>query len=235
MIECFYFENLSFGITEIKLTDEEFRHFKALRVPKGDKICLVNGKGLAAFAYVSYVNNSFCVAKIINFVENLGEIEQRIDLALGILDNRERFEFAFEKAVELRISEFFPIVTKFSQRKKIDESRLNRKAISAIKQTLRSRLPIINSPVELKSLIDRFKDYDKVYVLDISGNRFSPVEHFQSVLLVIGPEGGLSENELQMLSRRRNVEIVRISEFNLRAETAVISALSIISNSLRNL
>ncbi len=235
MIECFYIEDLSFGISEIKLTEEEFKHFKALRVLKGDRICLVNGKGLAVFAYVTSVNNSFCVAKVLNFVENLGEIKQKIDLALGILDNRERFEFAYEKAVELRISEFFPTITKFTQRNKIDESRLTRKAISAMKQTMRSRLPSINPPIELKDLMNRFKEYDKVYVFDISGKRFSPIDNFESVLLVIGPEGGFSESELLTLSKKKNVEIVKISEFNLRAETAAISALSIINNSLKNL
>lgn len=160
---------------------------------------------------------------------------KKIDLALGILDNRDRFEFAFEKAVELRISEFFPIITKYSQRKKIDENRLYRKAISAIKQTMRSRLPVINLPLDLKTLMNRLNEYDMVYVCDIGGDRFSPIEDFRSVLLMIGPEGGLSESELEMLSKKKNVEIVKISEFNLRAETAAISALSIINNFLKYL
>lgn len=235
MIECFYHEDLSFGSSELKLTNEEFKHFKALRVLKGDRICIVNGKGLSAFAYVVDVKSGFCVAKVLNFVENLGEIDQKIDLALGILDNRERFEFAFEKAVELRISEFFPIITEFSQRRKIEEARLYRKGISAIKQTLRSKLPSINPPIELKSLMKRFKDYDRIYVFDFTGERFLPIVDFNSVLLLIGPEGGFSANELKMLSKRKNVEIVKISEFNLRAETAAIAALSILNVSLKNL
>lgn len=77
MIQCFFYEDLSIGISEIKLTGEEFRHFKALRVQKGDRICIVNGKGLAAFAYVTSINNAFSIARVLNFVENLGENEQK--------------------------------------------------------------------------------------------------------------------------------------------------------------
>ncbi|MCX7908301.1 MAG: 16S rRNA (uracil(1498)-N(3))-methyltransferase [Ignavibacteria bacterium] len=231
-MECFFYENLSFKDSEIVISGEEFKHLKALRIQKGERVCIVNGKGLSAFAYVTDITKLNYKIKIMNFVEKLGEIEQKIDLALGILGNKERFEFAFEKAVEFRVSEFFPLITKFTQKESIDLERLVRKGISAIKQTFRSVIPKINSPIKLPQLMKKFKEYDKVLVFDREGNNFQTINEFHSLLIVIGPEGGFSPTELRTFSKKKNVEILRICDYPLRSETAAISVLSILSHQL---
>lgn len=231
-MECFFCENLSLQLSEVILDGEEFKHLKAMRIQRGDRICIVNGKGLSAFAYIVEISKNHCLAKIFNFVENLGEIESKIGLALGILDNKERFEFAFEKAIELRISDFYPLISKFTQKNKIEKERLIRKGISSIKQTYRSRIPIIHPIYSIEMLIKEFKNYEKVLVLDRNGIVYSPNKCFKSFLLIIGPEGGFSEEELRAFSRNKKVEIVKICDYPLRSETAVVGILSLITSAL---
>jgi 16S rRNA (uracil1498-N3)-methyltransferase len=228
-MEFFYYEKLSPKDNEIYIIGEEFKHLKAFRIQKSDRICIVNGKGLSAFGYVKDVTKTYYLVKLINFVENLGEIDTRIALALGILDNKERYEFAFEKAVEFRISEFFPLITKFTQKNKVDEQRLLKKGIAAMKQSSRSVLPKIHTPINLIDLMKRFNEYDKVLVFDREGNNFELQDNFNSILILIGPEGGFAESEIKTLSRRKKVEVVKICEYPLRSETAVVAALSLLA------
>lgn len=234
-MECFYYEYLSPKDSEIVISGEEFKHFKALRVQKGDTICIVNGKGLAAFCYVFQITKTDFKVKILNFVENLGEIDTKIDLALGILENKERFEFAFEKAIEFRVGEFYPLITKFTQKSVIDVERLHRKAIASIKQTFRSKIPVIHQPTALNDCIKTFKNYDKVFVLDRSGSDFELEKKVSSVLILVGPEGGFSESELKILSKRKKVEVVKICEFPLRSETAVAGFLALLNSQLQKI
>ncbi len=228
-MECFFCENLSLQLSEVIFDGEEFKHLKAMRIQRGDRICIVNGKGLSAFAYIVEISKNHYLAKIINFVENLGEIESKIGLALGILDNKERFEFAFEKAIELRISDFYPLISKFTQKNKLEKERLIRKGISSIKQTFRSRIPVIHPTCTIEMLIKEFKNYEKVLVLDRNGIVYSPNKGFKSVLIIIGPEGGFSEEELRAFSKNKKVEIVKICDYPLRSETAVVGILSLIT------
>jgi len=226
-MECFFAE-FSVRDSEVQLEGDEFRHFRALRKAKGEIVILVNGKGLSAFGYVKSISKDKALIKINNFVDNLGEIDQKISLAMGILDNKERFEFALEKAVELRISEFIPLRTEFTQRKEIDLARLEKKAISAIKQTVRSRLPSISLPVDLKSLAKTFRNYDYVFVLDRAGNKELPKVEFNSALIIVGPEGGLSKKEIDLCRKRKNSVLVSLGDFRLRSETSAIAFLSVL-------
>ncbi len=225
---CLYkdFSNYDY---EIEIDGEEFRHFRALRGQKGKLITIVNGKGLAAIGYCKEITKQKVVIKVNNFVEKLGEIDKHISLAVGILDNKDRFEFALEKGIELRISKFIPLKTEFTQRRQIDQGRLERKAISSMKQTVRSYLPSITSPTDFDTLLKNFNDYEIVFVLDRSGEREIPKKNFESILIVVGPEGGLSEKETNLCKKKRNTKVVSLGDFRLRSETAAISFLSILN------
>jgi len=230
-MDCFYAE-FSLQDTEIQVTGSEFRHFRALRKAKGDIVVTVNGKGLSAFGFVKNITKSSALIKVNNFVENLGEIDKKISLAMGILDNKERFEFALEKAIEFRISEFIPLVMEFTQRKEVDLRRLQKKAIATIKQTIRSRLPSISFPLDFKSMTKTFRDYDYVFVLDQNGKRELPKVDFDSILVVVGSEGGLSKNEIELCKKNKNLFFISLGEFRLRSETAAISFLSLLNFNL---
>lgn len=225
---CFFYPSLNKHSNEIILTAEEFKHFRALRLDKQEIVAVVNGKGLAGIGYVNKIaKNSFQV-NINHFVVNFGEVERNISVAVGILDNKERFEFSLEKAVELRVKDFYPLISKYTQKKEIDTERLLRKGISAIKQTGRSILPTIHPPILLKDLAKNFKNFDRVIVADLNGNKFKPNIEWNNCLVIVGPEGGFDESETKVLKTSKNVELINIGEFKLRTETAVTIILGVI-------
>ncbi len=227
-MHCFY-KDFTIYDNEIEIEGEELRHFRALRGQKSELVTIVNGKGLAAIGYCIEISKQKVVIKVNNFVEKLGEIDKHISLAVGILDNKERFEFALEKGIELRISKFIPLITEFTQRKQIDLERLERKAISSMKQTIRSYLPLITPPIDFNTLLKNFNDYDFVFVLDRSGERKIPKKESESILIVVGPEGGLSAKEINLCKKKKNTKIISLGDFRLRTETATISFLSVLN------
>lgn len=218
---CFFYPSLNKQSNEIILTGDELKHFRALRLDKQEIVAVVNGKGLAGIGYVSQITKNSFQVNINHFVLNFGELERNISIAVGILDNKERFEFAFEKAVELRVKDFYPIISKFTQKKEIDTERLLRKGISAIKQTGRSILPTLHPPIFLKDLAIKFKNFDRVIVADLNGKKFKSNIQWDNCLVVVGPEGGFDRSELNVFKSYKNVELVNIGEFKLRTETAV--------------
>ncbi|MCX7879577.1 MAG: 16S rRNA (uracil(1498)-N(3))-methyltransferase [Ignavibacteria bacterium] len=230
----FYCESLNRSSFIIRISGEEFKHFRALRVGKSELVAIVDGNGLAGIGFVKEISGKEALIEINHYVENLGESDWVVDLALGILDSKERLEYAFEKSVELRISNFLPLITKYTLRNSFDKSRLFKKGISAIKQTGRSRIPEILDPLSFDALYDLLKDYDLVLVSDFTGKRFEPFNsEIKKILLVVGPEGGFTEKELAKFKKKKNVEIVKLGNYKLRSETAAVCLLYLINHYLQ--
>lgn len=230
-MEFFFYENLRYGMPEVTLEGEEFHHFKVLRLNKQDVVVIVDGRGLSAVGYVKSFDKEKANIVINNYIENLGESDKNIALALGILENKERFEFAFEKATELRINKFYPLITNHTQRKTFDLKRLQKKGIAALKQSQRSKLPEINPAIKFSELSKNFKDWDCVLVANPDGNDILTLNFndFNSILVVVGPEGGFDRKELGIAQRRKNVEIVSLGNYRLRSETSAVVLLSVLN------
>ncbi len=228
-MEFFFYENLRYGMPEI--IGEEFRHFRALRLNKQDIVAIVDGQGLSAIGYVKSFDKEKANIAINNYIENLGESDKNIALALGILENKERFEFAFEKATELRISKFYPLITNYTQRKTFDLTRLQKKGIAALKQSQRSKLPQISPAIKLGELAKNFKNWDLVLVADPSGKNILSLDfgRFNNILIVVGPEGGFDREELKIIQKKKNVKIVALGNYRLRSETSVVALLSMLN------
>lgn len=223
-MECIYLPELSLNETFIKIPDSEFRHIRALRLKKNDNIMITNGKGIICLASINKLIKNECVIEIKTIIEeNNCELNRKISLAIGILQDRDRFEFALEKAVELGISEFIPLITDFTQKNKINLERLQSKAIAAIKQCKRSVLPRIHQPVKLDE--DLKFNYDCIILADIGGFKPKLEENYKSILYVVGPEGGFSDRELAIFLKKNTIRW-NLGNRRLRAETAAIVGLS---------
>lgn len=230
-MEFFFYENLRYGMPEITLEGEEFHHFKALRLNKQDIVAIVNGQGLSAIGYVKSFDKEKAIIAINNYIENLGESDKNIALALGILENKERFEFAFEKATELRISKFYPLITNYTQRKTFDLKRLQKKGIAALKQSQRSKLPEISPTIKFSEFSKNFKNWDLVLIANPDGISILNFDFsaLDSILVVVGSEGGFDKKELEVARKKKNVEIVSLGNYRLRSETSVVALLSILN------
>jgi 16S rRNA (uracil1498-N3)-methyltransferase len=224
-METLYLPELSGSQTNYKIEGDELKHCKALRLNICDEFYVTNGTGLSANAIINEISKNHISVSTSTFTENKGELPFRLGLAIGILENKDRFEFALEKAVELGITDFYPLLTEFTQRKNINTERMKLKAIAAMKQCKRSILTAIHPIVKLKDISIIAKEFDKIVLADENGELPQKSNNI-STLVLIGPEGGFSETELQMLKLIPNILSLNLGNRRLRSETAALTALA---------
>lgn len=202
-----------------------------LRMKVGDNISF-----FANFKEAIYEINEIDNKKIVLiWKENvLNKIKTNIKITLfSALIKKDKMEWIVQKAVELGVSEIVPIISERSEKKSINLDRLNKISVEASEQCGRQDIIKINSPIKF---IDAFKKIKGISFLgDGSGNNFLEIlssykkNNIDKVNIFIGPEGGWSLNEV-FLAKKNKVEIVRLNNYVLRSETAVVSFLSLISN-----
>ncbi len=221
-MECLYLPELNRESNNIIISGEEYKHFKVLRLRDNESILASNGQGLLAELLVRNIDKRQATADIINISEQSKPL-QHLSVALGILDNRDRFEFAIEKCVELGVQEFYPLVSQFTQRKSLNINRLELKAIAALKQSKRAWKMIMHDETKLNTLLKA--DFDVIYFADmLATGKMQAVEG--NALIVVGPEGGFSDEECDLLRNTAKVQPFTLGENRLRAETALLTSVA---------
>ena len=227
-MECLYYNDFIEADNTIVINGEGMNHVKALHLKLNEKILITNGEGLTVLTYMMSFSITEAIFRILEHYYNLNENKHKTSLALGILDNRDRFEFAVEKTIELGVNRIIPIISEYSQRRTIKLERLNQKAISALIQSKRSVLPEITDPINLKKLTETFDYYESVFLFEESGTKLNYITEGNH-LMIIGPEGGFSANEIEFLTKSSKVKIYSLGSKRLRSETAAICAMNIIN------
>ena len=227
-MECLYSESLDKNSTSLTFVDKDFKHIKALRLSLGDFINITNGKGDFYLAEIEQLEGKTAKLKILKHDFNIGELDYKLGLVIGVLDDRTRFEFLLEKAVELRVTDLYPTITQFTEKKRLNYSRLLSKSIAALKQTKRSNLITIH-PIQKFKKID-LSIYNKFILTDDKGDKISNNILKDNILAFVGPEGGFSEDEKKYIIEKYQPNIINLGNRRLRAETAAISILSFLSN-----
>lgn len=220
-------KNINIISGEIIIPGFEYKHLvKVLRKKTGDEITLTDGKLNVYHCRIDDISRTELKCKIINLHTGLFEPEIKISLFLSPLRNMTRFEFAVEKAVELGVNRIQPVITghtiqksDFSDSKK---ERLRKIIISAMCQSQRCHLPELKEAITLTSMISRtMNDKNKIVMYEFSDDtgheEYSNIG--KEVDLLIGPEGGFSENEITML-KESGWKIKSLGNRKLRAETA---------------
>jgi 16S rRNA (uracil1498-N3)-methyltransferase len=229
-MEWFYCEDLKSDSKHIAIIEEEYKHIKAHRIKVNEKIIITDGKGLAFECRIINLSKRDCLIELLNPIEEQMSAHRKITLAMPILDNRERFEFALEKGTELGISNFIPLITKYSSKKPLNQARLKAKAISTIKQCQRATLPTISNAIDISELIEAIPNNQYIIVADINGIKPKNNIIEKDILLIVGPEGGLSDKELDMLSRKSKVSFWKLGNTRLRAETSAIVLMGLVNS-----
>lgn len=224
-MECLYAPNLERGTQAISLIGEEAQHARALRLRTGEYVLLSNGCGLCAEALVEDLTKNELRCNIRLILPDYNELSYHSIVALGILDNRERMEFALEKAIELGATDFVPLLTHHSEHNRTRPERLIAKALSAMKQTHRARLTKIHAPMSPKALLQMIPAQTTIILADAEGNSPSTYSA-ENVCLCVGPEGGFSDEEQVFFSSYSPAMRWRLAPTRLRAETALIAGVS---------
>lgn len=227
-MNCIFLPQLIRELRDFPIPLDEVKHIKALRINNDEIILATNGKGLSSNGKVIFIKKNQALFYPDNFYENLAENTFRSALAIGILDNKDRFEFALEKAIELGINEFYPLITENTQKRKINTDRLSIKAISAMKQCCRSILPEIYNPLTIEQLLNNSIEYERIILADINGVKTDNLKSNLSTLVIIGPEGGFSSDEIKLMKRDKRLILINLGLRRLRAETAAIVTLGLL-------
>ncbi len=210
----------------VLLEAEEARHCtQVLRKSVGDIIHVVDGKGVLYESKIIEIKKKACLAEILSTTPNFNTRTFHLHLAIAPTKNMDRLEWLVEKATEIGISEITPIVCHHSERRKLRIDRLEKKALSAMKQSLKAELPIIHELTSFKDAIASSKE--NTIRLIAQGNQNKRIQNNyiagQPVYILIGPEGDFSEKELQ-LAAAAGFQGVHLGKSRLRTETAGLVA-----------
>ena len=154
-MQLFYNPDLDKDTQQITFNKIESRHIvKVLRKKEGDAVYITNGKGWLFTSKINIASDKKCLVSIFKIEKKPISRNYRIHIAIAPTKNNERLEWFLEKATEIGIDEITPIITQHSERRTIKRERLEKVALSAIKQSLKFNLPIINT-----NLIHNFLDF----------------------------------------------------------------------------
>ena len=225
-IRLFFSKSLSLNLTD-KL-DKSQSHYvlKVMRIKKNEEFSLFNSSGEweAKILNISKSIVEFNVTKQLRQKENIKELW----LAFSPIKSN-YFNFMIQKATELGVTKFFPIIFDRTIVRKINKQRLEKVIIEAAEQSNRITVPIIEDPQKLKNFLSN--DMDLIFTdLNTTNTKIDLTKlTTKPTCVIIGPEGDFSEQEREEILKFNGVQSVKINENILRSETAVISALSIIN------
>ncbi|MGB0886266.1 MAG: RsmE family RNA methyltransferase [Chitinophagales bacterium] len=210
-------------------SQESFHAFKVLRKTVGDVIFVTNGKGDMFQAEIVSISKKKCSIKIIECKSNNTK-PSKLTIALAPTKNISRIEWFVEKAVEIGINEIKFFTSQNSERRILKEERLQLKALSAMKQSLKAYLPKVSTLQKLEYLLkNESQNYETkliAYCKEDSIQLVNNVENTKNTIILIGPEGGFSEKEVA-LAEHFGFKSVSLGSSRLRTETAAIFTTSV--------
>ena len=226
-IRLFFSESLSLNLTA-KL-DKSQSHYvsKVMRIKKSEVFSLFNSSGEWEAKILNISKNivEFNVTKQLRQKENSKELW----LAFSPIKSN-YFNFMIQKATELGVTKFLPIIFDRTIVRKINKERLEKVIIEATEQSNQINIPTIEEPQSLDSFLKNNKT-DLIFTDLNTTNKKIDLNQLTSnpTSVIIGPEGDFSEEEREQILKYKGVQPIKINENILRSETAVISTLSIIN------
>ena len=225
-IRLFYRESLSLNLTATLDKSQSRYVSKVMRIKENEVFSVFNSSGEweAKILGISKSIVEFNVTKQLRQKENF----KKLWLAFSPIKSN-YFNFMIQKATELGVTKFLPIIFDRTIVRKINKERLEKVIIEATEQSNRINVPVIEQPQTLENFLKY--DMDLIFTdLNASNNKIDLKKITASpTSVIIGPEGDFSEQERQEILKFNGVQPIKINENILRSETAVISAISIIN------
>jgi len=224
-----FYSNFNKSDSDIILDEIDSKHLsKSLRKKVGDIIRITNGDGLEIKGNIIRLGKNIKV-NVINKVKHKKRAIS-IHIAMSPLKNPSRFEWFVEKSTEIGISEITPLINKFSEKKKVNISRLNKIVISSMKQSNQFYLPKVNPITSFDEFLKLNKDYKLIAHLK-NNNSFNnkSIGSKDKIVVMIGPEGGFSKEEI-LKANKEKIKEISFGKNRFRSETAGVFAVSIINN-----
>ena len=211
------------------LNESESKHcIRVLRKSKGDTILITNGNGDLHSALITEASPKKCFYTI-QSTKHFTQITPPLHIAIAPTKNIDRFEFFLEKVTEIGVSQITPLLSFHSERKSIKQERLNRIITSACKQSKNFHFPKLNPLTEVNEIVkSKVKNKYVAHCSEGQKTHLKSLSFQEETLILIGPEGDFSEEEIQ-LALKNGFQPISLGESRLRTETAGIVACTIIN------
>jgi 16S rRNA (uracil1498-N3)-methyltransferase len=230
-MDYFYAPPSSIRSTTLVIQGEELHHLsKVLRKKLGETITVVDGEEHAYKAILESISRSSAECKILQAFDRFNEPDVEVKLAFAVLKNPSRMDFLVEKCTELGVREFIPMRTERMVVSKVRTERLQKIALSAMKQCGRSYLPRIHALMSFLDALTYLKDCEGRLIMHemtserVAAQRKTSVR-WRSVGVLVGPEGGFTEEEVQEAQSAAFVPF-SLGPRRLRSETAAIASVN---------
>lgn len=234
MIPRFFVHPSALQEKKVFLRDKKLIHQiqNVLRLKSGDIVLLFDGSGMEYTVRVSKMALGEIEGSIFEKKQNENEPKKRAVLYQALPKKIALFELVLQKATEIGVQEFIPLITERTERKSLSHiERLQHIIQEASEQSGRAILPILREPITLEKAVSLIKRKGFVLLFDKMGTLLKdlPEDIWRSeeFHIFIGPEGGFSEKELSF-SREKGVNIASFGPLILRTETAGIVASAIL-------
>jgi 16S rRNA (uracil1498-N3)-methyltransferase len=229
-MQLFFQESITSPTTY--LTEEESKHLvRVLRKKKGDQILVTDGKGMLYTCVLDQADPKKASLTVLSSKE--AEIDPfYIHLAIAPTKSPDRMEWMVEKITEIGFHELSLLDTIHGERSFLKIDRLQKKIISACKQSIKWRTPVVNGTTKLSELVKSadFADFQKLiayvdenhthHLLDLA-------KPGQKYLILIGPEGDFDTKEIQQ-AFNHGFRAVSLGKSRLRTETAGLAAVQML-------
>jgi len=215
-----------------EMPEEEAAHcLRVLRLGVGDEVMLTDGKGCFYKAVISAATGKRCQVKVTETIEQEPLWNGHLHLAMAPTKNMDRIEWLAEKATEIGFDELSFLNCRYSERKVIKTERVEKIVVSAVKQSLKARKPVVNEMMDFARFVKQ----------DFAGQKF--IAHCnegekpllkeilvpgEDALVLIGPEGDFSPEEVK-LAESLGFRSISLGKSRLRTETAALVSVHIMN------
>ena len=206
------------------LEEPESKHaIRVLRLTRGDRVVLVDGKGGWYEAEIKEDHPKRCLLGIVARKENYQPMGYSLHLAVAPTKNMERFEWFLEKSTEIGISEITPILCMRSERRQVKMDRLERILIAAMKQSLKAYKPVIHPPISFEEFIQLDHQGTRGIAACFGSERvgIGQLGREGPFTLMVGPEGDFTGQEVEG-AVQSGFTPFHLGSSRLRTETAAV-------------
>lgn len=240
-ISTFYIKQSQIIEDKIEIIGDDVNHIKnVLRYKLNDELEVCDDLGARYYTKISEFLPDKILLEVIGKSEKNTELPVKIDLFQG-LPKSDKMDLIVQKTTELGISSVIPVITdrvvvkieKGNERKKVE--RWNKIALEAAKQSGRQVIPTVENVMNLEKIIEKLSKYD-IVIVPFECEKDSTLKNIlknvrnkvENIAVVIGPEGGFSDRDIEILEKCPNVEKISLGKRILRTETAGLATLAML-------
>lgn len=220
------------------ILDKSQAHYvgNVMRRQVGDPVILFNGRDGEWSGEFQEIKRNVA---LIHIKEQQREQKEGPDLRLYFSPLKKiQTALVIQKATELGVSEIFPVLTSRTNAEKVRQDKMELQAIEAAEQCERLTIPVIHKPLKLEQLIERVEAERTLILCSERSSEGNPIKTLQLVMnkekvaILVGPEGGFSNEEADKIVSLENCVSITLGPRILRAETAAISAITLVQSVL---